>query len=155
VSAAAHVAPQPTRAEALDEVQHGLAQLFGAERRLRGRDQHRTKGGLSHAHARALFAIGHGETTAGELARAAQTSPASVTAMLDELVADGIVVRRRSTTDRRQVLVALTDDGRALYEETRARWRAHWERALGELSGAELQAAATVMRTIADLLDDA
>jgi DNA-binding MarR family transcriptional regulator len=142
------------RAEALDGVQAGLRQLLGAERRLRGRDQHRTTDGLSPVHVRALFAIGDDETTAGEIARAAQISPAAVTGMLDDLEADGIVVRRRSESDRRCVLVALTDRGREVLDDTRGRWRARWESALGDVPDADLQAAARVMRAIGGLFDE-
>jgi DNA-binding MarR family transcriptional regulator len=142
------------RAAALDGVQSGLRQLLGAERRLRGRDQHRTTDGLSPIHVRALFAIGEDETTAGEIARTAQISPAAVTGMLDDLEAEGIVVRRRSDTDRRCVLVGLTDRGREVLHDTRRRWRARWETALHDVPEADLQAAARVMRAIGDLFDE-
>jgi DNA-binding MarR family transcriptional regulator len=143
-----------TRSTALDEVQHGLRQLLSAERRLRGRDQHRTTGDLSPSHMRALFAIGHEETTAGDIARAAQVSPAAVTAMLDELEADGIVERRRGEADRRCVLVSLTDAGHGVLDDAKRRWRARWEDALHDVPASDLQAAAGVMRAIAQLLDE-
>jgi DNA-binding MarR family transcriptional regulator len=142
------------RSAALDEVQQGLRQLLGAERRLRGRDQHRDTGELSPSHMRALFAIGHEETTAGEVARAAQVSPAAVTAMLDELEADGIVSRRRGEADRRCVLVSLTDAGHVVLDDVRRRWRARWEDALQDVPADDLQAAAGVMRALAQLLDE-
>jgi DNA-binding MarR family transcriptional regulator len=147
-------AAAPTRSAALDEVQQGLRQLLSAERRLRGRDQHRTTGDLSPSHLRALFAIGHEETTAGDIARAAQVSPAAVTAMLDELEADGIVERRRGETDRRCVLVSLTDAGHVVLDDAERRWRARWEDALHDVPASDLQAAAGVMRAIAQLLDE-
>ena len=144
-----------TRPAALDEVQAALRQLLHAERRLRGRDQQRDTGALSPGHLRALFAIGDEETTAGEIARTAQVSPAAVTAMLDELEADGIISRRRGETDRRCVLVSLTDKGHAVLDETGARWRRRWEDATRDLPAADLQAAAGVMRAIARMLDEA
>jgi len=143
------------RAAALDEVQAALRQLLYAERRLRGRDHQRDTGALSPGHLRALFAIGDEETTAGEIARAAQVSPAAVTAMLDELEADGIISRRRGETDRRCVLVALTARGRDVLGEASARWRERWEAATADLPAADLQAAAGVMRAIARMLDEA
>jgi len=142
------------RSAALDEVQQGLRQLLGAERRLRCRDQHRDTGELSPSHMRALFAIGHEETTAGEIARAAQVSPAAVTAMLDELEADGIVSRRRGEADRRCVLVSLTDAGHVVLDDAKRRWRARWEDALHDVPADDLQAAAGVMRAVAELLDE-
>lgn len=142
------------RGAALDDVQQGLRQLLGAERRLRGRDQHRTGAGLPHAQIRALFAIGHQDTTAGEIAKAADLSPGAVTAMLDDLEAAGIVARRRSETDRRCVLVSLTEDGRAVLDAARARWRTKWERALEDMPEADLEAATRVLRALAHLFDE-
>jgi DNA-binding MarR family transcriptional regulator len=144
----------PVRSAALDEVQAGLRQLLRAERRLRGRDQHRQTGDLSPSHVRALFAIGQEEATAGEIARSAQVSPAAVTAMLDELEADGIVRRRRGEADRRCVLVSLTEAGHGVLDEAKQRWRTRWEEALHDVPAADLQAAAGVMRSLAELLDE-
>lgn len=55
----------------------------------------------------------HGETTAGAIARAVQFSQATVTNLVDHLVARGFVVRSRRATDRRQVWVSITGPGRA------------------------------------------
>ena len=143
-----------TRREALDGVQQGTRVLLSAERRLRGRDQHRGSGELSPSHMRALFAIGHDETTAGELAKAAQVSPAAVTSMLDDLEASGIVARRRSETDRRCVIVAMTDSGRDVLDDAKRRWRERWEERLRDVPEADLRATARVMRAIGDLFDE-
>jgi DNA-binding MarR family transcriptional regulator len=144
------------RSEALGAVREEFGCLLGAERRLRGRDQHRkAEDGLTIAHVRALFALDRGEpATAGEIAEAARISPASVTGMLDDLERDGVVTRVRSDTDRRQVLVALTDEGRALLKKRRRHWLARWEAALADLPERDLEAAAEVMRRIGGLLDE-
>jgi DNA-binding MarR family transcriptional regulator len=137
----------------LEELRGAFGELLGAERRLRGRDQHRGGTGLSHHQIRALFHLAkEPEVTAGCLAKHAELSPASMTAMLDQLEREGYVTRRRSETDRRQVLVALTDQGRAKMEEKRAVWHDKWLAVLGEHSDEELAAAARVMRTIGGLL---
>ena len=79
----------------LDELRVALGELFGAERRLRGREQQQPRD-LTNSQLRALFALGKSaEVTAGELAKSADLNPASVTAMLDQLEANGIVERRR------------------------------------------------------------
>ncbi len=93
------------------------------------------------------------EVTAGELAKSADLNPASVTAMLDQLEANGIVERRRDAQDRRVCLVSLTGAGRAIVEEKRARWQALWDAQLGDLSEQELVAALRVMRTMTRLLE--
>jgi DNA-binding MarR family transcriptional regulator len=150
------VAPPDRRTEALTAVRDGFGSLMGAERRLRGRDQHRkNEDGLTVAQVRALFALDKDEAaTAGEIAEKAQLSPASVTAMLDELERDGIVTRVRSDTDRRRVLVLLTDDGRAVLKKRRRLWLKRWDAALSDVPDRDLEAAADVLHRIAGLLDE-
>ena len=137
-----------TRAAALDELRAAFSEMLGAERRLRGRDP-------SNAKARAMFLLAtKEEATAGELAKHAELSPASMTAMLDQLERAGMVERRRSETDRRQVIVKLTDDGRERTAARRAAWEQRWRAALGAHSDEEVEAAIRVMRTISGLLDE-
>jgi DNA-binding MarR family transcriptional regulator len=142
-----------SREAALEELRAAFVELMGAERRLRGRDPQQP-GDLSHGQVRALFVLGDDEeVTAGCLAKRADLSPASMTAMLDQLERAGIVTRRRSETDRRQVIVALTAAGRERLDERRAAWNKRW---LGEMSAhsdADLAAAMRVTRTMAAMLD--
>jgi MarR family transcriptional regulator, organic hydroperoxide resistance regulator len=136
---------------ALEQVRLALGELFGAERRLRGREQGR---GLTLSQMRALIVLEEeDEVTAGDLAKGADLNPASVTAMLDQLEANGIVVRRRSAHDRRVCMVSLTEQGRAAVGEQRVRWQVLWEERLGDLSEQQLLAALEVMRTITQMLD--
>lgn len=139
----------------LGEVREAFGALLGAERRLRGRDQHGGAEGLTIAQVRALFALdAHQAATAGEIAEAARLSPAAVSGMLDELERDGIVTRVRSDSDRRRVLVTLTDDGRAVLKKRRKLWLKRWETALEDVPERDLEAAAEVMRRITVLLDE-
>jgi MarR family transcriptional regulator, organic hydroperoxide resistance regulator len=141
------------RERVVDEVRCAFGEVLGAERRLRGRDQHRERK-LSHAQVRALFVLGgQDEVTAGQLAKAAELTPASVTAMLDHLEDQGIVERRRSVEDRRVVVVSLTAQGRELLAEKRARWRQLLDETLAGLSDEELAAGARVMHRLAGVLD--
>jgi DNA-binding MarR family transcriptional regulator len=135
----------------LEELRTAFGEMLGAERRLRGRNPAR-KGELSNAQVRALFQLKQGEAcTSGEIAKRAELSPASVTAMLDQLEHDGIVTRRRSEQDRRQVIVELTDAGHEALEAKRSAWSAAW-RTL-EHSEEELETAAAVLRSITQMLD--
>ncbi|HEY3942216.1 MAG TPA: MarR family transcriptional regulator [Acidimicrobiales bacterium] len=149
----------PTARQAtLDELRLAMGELLGAERRLRGREQRgrdQQQGrDLTHSQLRALFVLGKAdEVTAGELARSADLNPASVTAMLDQLEANGIVERRRSSQDRRMCMVSLTESGRAVVDDHRARWQAMWEESLRDLAEEELAAALRVMRTMTALFD--
>jgi len=148
------VEPTATRpSRTLDELRMAMGELFGAERRLRGREQQQPRD-LTHSQLRALIVLDKSvEVTAGELAKSADLNPASVTAMLAQLEANGIVERRRSSQDRRVCIVSLTDKGRRIVEDKRANWQALWEAHLGDLSEQDLAAALRVMRTMTALLD--
>jgi DNA-binding MarR family transcriptional regulator len=136
----------------MDELRTALSQLFGAERRLRGRDH--APGELTHAHIRSLHALRDaGELTAGQLAKSADLNPASVTAMLDQLEDAGIVSRSRSTTDRRVTIVSLTPDGRGVLAEKTAKWLGMWRAHLEGFSDDELTTAVRVVREIGALMD--
>jgi DNA-binding MarR family transcriptional regulator len=137
----------------LDELRIAMSELFGAERRLRGREQQQAPG-LTQSQLRALAVLDKAdEVTAGDLAKSADLNPASVTAMLDQLESNGIVVRRRPPHDRRICLVALTGRGRAVLDERRAQWHHLWDERFGRLSEDDLAAALRVMRTMTELLD--
>ncbi len=141
------------RTDTISSAQQALGELFGAERKLRARDQQR-RDKMTYAQSRALIALAESggtdaDVSAGQLARAADLHPATVTAMLDLLEDEGLVVRRRSPTDRRSVLVALTPEGQALLERKRDEWRARWEEVLADLDEAEIETAARVMRRLA------
>jgi DNA-binding MarR family transcriptional regulator len=137
----------------IGELRAAFSALLGAERRLRSRNPAR-KGELSNAQVRALFHLAKGEVcTSGALAKRAELSPASMTTMLDQLEADGIVERRRSETDRRQVFVKLTEAGNEALQERLQAWENRWRRQLEGHSQADLEAAASVMRTLAKMLD--
>jgi DNA-binding MarR family transcriptional regulator len=146
-------APAHDRTASIDALRSAFIEMMGAERRLRGRSAHKA-GDLSAMEIRALFQLGkEPETTAGCLARHADVSPATMTAMLDHLEKDGMVARRRSETDRRQVIVSLSDRGREVLDAKRAAWDQHWREMLEHHSDAELTAAARVMHDVAGLLD--
>jgi MarR family transcriptional regulator, organic hydroperoxide resistance regulator len=141
------------RTATLEALRSAFIELMGAERRLRGRSAHKA-GDFSAMEIRALFQLAKdAETTAGCLAKQADVSPATMTAMLDHLEKDGMVARRRSETDRRQVIVSLTDGGRELMDAKRSFWNQTWRAMLDDHSDDELTAAARVMHDVAGMLD--
>lgn len=138
---------------ATDELRQALAHMSAAERRLRSRDQSRP-GELSHAQLRSIMALGRGsEMTVGQLAHSAELTPASVTGLLDQLEAAGIVARHRSTEDRRVCHVSLTPEGRDLFNRKRSAWQAKWDEQLAGLSDAELDTAVRVIQLVTELYD--
>ncbi|MBV7700565.1 MarR family winged helix-turn-helix transcriptional regulator [Streptomyces sp. TRM70350] len=77
--------------------------------------------GISRARAGLLWALLHGgPMTQRALAARLGVTPRNVTGLLDALEADGLVVREAHPTDRRALLVSLTDQGRSLTAALRA-----------------------------------
>ncbi|GAC66234.1 MarR family winged helix-turn-helix transcriptional regulator [Gordonia soli] len=68
--------------------------------------------GVGAADLRCLDVLSESPRTAGELAVAAGLRPAATTALIDRLAERGLVRRSPSPTDRRRVMVELTDSGR-------------------------------------------
>jgi len=93
-----------------------------------------------------------GDLTVGELAAYERVQPPSMTRTVSCLEQAGHVVRRQGETDRRQVIVSITDSGRERVLADRAR-RDEWlARRLAELSPedqAVLMAAAPILEGLA------
>jgi DNA-binding MarR family transcriptional regulator len=140
----------------LDNLGKSFRHVFRNLRRLRGRDTHLAGNEVSHAQFELLIELyERGPLPVGELAVAAQLTPATVTQMLDHLALGGHVERTRSDTDRRIVVTRLTALGRRKVQDKRALWQARWEQALGELSAEELRMAALVLDRLGAMFDDA
>ena len=139
------------RTEALTELNAAFKGAVAAIRRLRGRQTHRP-GELSFAQYQLLFGLAkHAELSAGELAQAADLVPATVTQMLDNLEAIGLVERRRSDHDRRIVNCTLTSRGRERVDQLRLDLERRWNTELAAFSTAELATAAAVLARLRDL----
>ena len=140
--------------EALARVGRSFKAAMGAVRRLRGRDTHRP-GQLSYAQYGLLFGLAQSTgLSSRELAFAADLSPATVTPMLDHLAAAGLVDRTRSESDKRVVMVSLTDRGRTVVQQRHAHLEPRWRAALREFSDDELLTATRVLDRLAALFDD-
>jgi DNA-binding MarR family transcriptional regulator len=149
------------RTAVLEELAQSFRAVTAAVRRLKGRETQRP-GELSHAQYGLLFGLARGgEMSAGELAIAADVSPATVTQMLEALEAAGLVKRTRSEQDKRVVFTSLTEDGQARVDgrgspppPPRARYEPLWRAALDEFSEEELATAAAVLDRLHDLFDE-
>jgi DNA-binding MarR family transcriptional regulator len=94
----------------------------------------------------------HGELAVGELARAEKVQPPSMTRTVRFLDEEGFVSRRQHETDGRQVVVALTERGRATVLADRRRrdaWLAKRLAALTPDERAALRAAAPILDRLA------
>lgn len=89
-----------------------------------------------------------------ELARAAGVSAPTATRMLDGVQARGLVTRERCREDRRAVRLALTDEGRAVVREHRARMVARRRALFARLAPDEREAAARVLARLADAYEE-
>lgn len=154
MAAPAHERARPRSAE-IERLGAAFREMMGSLRKLRGR-QARVAGDLTHAQFELLACLlEHGELHAGELAHAAQVTPATVSGMLDQLVASGQVERVRSEEDRRVVLCRLTSHGHARIAAKKALWQARWQDALRTVAPADLDAAARVLQRVAEMFERA
>jgi DNA-binding MarR family transcriptional regulator len=119
-------------------------------RRLR---QERSESGLTMTQLSALGTLNrHGPCTPGELAALERVQPPSMTRVLTHLEELGLVARAAHPTDRRQVLVALTDSARAVMTEDRRRREAWLVAHLADLTVEQreaLRAAVPVLERLA------
>jgi DNA-binding MarR family transcriptional regulator len=142
------------RSEALEELGRAFKGVSAAIRRMRGRETHHP-GELSYAQYGMLFGLADGAPKSSrELALAADVSPATATEMLESLATSGLVARIRSEEDRRIVLTSLTDRGKAVVDERRARYEPLWQAALEGFSETELRSAAAVLDALHRMFDE-
>lgn len=147
--------PSDARDAQLTELGLAFRRVFRSFNRLRGRDTHLGGSELSHAQFQLLIELfERGELPAGELATAAQLTPATVTQMLDHLAEQGHVERVRSETDRRVVVSRLTPKGRRKIAAKREAWQARWEQALTGVELEELRAATRVLERLGAMVED-
>lgn len=94
----------------------------------------------------------HGGHTLGELAERERVSAPSMNRTVNCLEESGYIIRTPDDLDRRKVNISLTDEGRAVVEETTRRRDSWLEGALASLTEAErtvLAQAAEIMREVA------
>jgi DNA-binding MarR family transcriptional regulator len=144
----------PSRADTLAAFGRAFKGANAALRRLKARQTH-GPGELSHAQYGLLFGLRDSEPRSlRELALAADVSPATAAEMLDSLAAAGLVERTRSTEDKRVVLTSLSDRGRAVVDERRARYEPRFRAAMSKFADEELLTAAAVLERLGTMFDE-
>jgi DNA-binding MarR family transcriptional regulator len=152
-TATANSKPAAKSTSKIDDLRTAVNQLLAADRRLRGRD-HSRPGELTFAQVRTIAALGRAtEMTAGQLAKSAELTPATVTTILDQLETANIIERRRSTEDRRVCNVALTPEGVELLERKLAAWQQLWSEHLSGYSNRDIEAATGIVQALTGMLD--
>lgn len=105
--------------------------------------------GLTPARARLLWALHHtGPTTQRALADLLAVTPRNITGLLDGLAADEYIAREPHPSDRRAVLVTLTDRGRDFTTDLRKGRNALAEALFTDTPDTELSSFLTVLETI-------
>jgi DNA-binding MarR family transcriptional regulator len=96
-----------------------------------------------------------GATTVSALATAERVRPQSMSQTVNELEADRLITRRPDPTDRRQLLVELTDGGHATLADERREREGWLARAIEEdLTTAERRALERAIEPLRRLADD-
>jgi DNA-binding MarR family transcriptional regulator len=153
-TAAARAPLDRDREAAGEQLGRAFKGAIAALRRMRGRESHHRSGELSDAQYGVLFCLRDAECLpAGEIALAADISPASATEMLEGLARTGLVERFRSERDRRVVLSRLTERGRERVEARRAEYEPRWRAAMERFSTDELLTAAAVLEGLRGMFD--
>ncbi len=125
-----------------------LARRLRVERAARGMPESE----LSDTQFAALSALErHSAMTPGELAEYEKVQPPSMTRVIAVLEERGLVVRAPHTTDRRQVVLTVTEDGRTVVLRARRRrdeWLAKRLKELTPRERAALRAAAPILEKL-------
>lgn len=104
--------------------------------------------GLSVLEWRVLGQLASGPATVGLLAERALSQQPTLTKVLDRMAEDGLVVRLGDTTDRRRVLLRLTEKGQRLAAELVPLARQHEARVLAGYSQREAAALKRALKTL-------
>jgi DNA-binding MarR family transcriptional regulator len=110
--------------------------------------------GLGPADLRCLDWLVDGPKSAGQLSTATGLRPAATTALIDRLAKRGLVRRTRSETDRRTVLVEMTELGQARTWEAYGPLVRAGQPMLDELSTEQIRFMTDYLRRITDLTDE-
>ena len=139
-----------------DEFSLAWEAFFRATRRARGRSTGRLEGArLSLAQYQLLEKLrATPRLPVSELAASAGVAPPTATRMLDPLVRDGLAERIPCTDDRRVVHIALTGAGREAVAEAAERVAAGRARVRDQLTPAEQEQAAVLLRRLAGIVEE-
>lgn len=120
---------------------------------LYGRDLARAAG-LTAVQFRVLQIVAErGQCTPTEISQQMGVSQATITALVDRLVARGVVVRARSQTDRRQTNIAITDAGRRTIDDAPDALQQRYVRKFEALADWEQAMLIAALERVAAMLD--
>jgi len=101
-----------------------------------------------------LVALHDGRITApGDLAQNICHDAGSLTRLIDPMVERGLVARRRSETDRREVTLSLTPRGRSLVEALAPKVMNFWNELLSDFTHAEVDTLISLLTRLVIVAD--
>ncbi|MFC6017625.1 MarR family winged helix-turn-helix transcriptional regulator [Plantactinospora solaniradicis] len=107
--------------------------------------------GLHPGHEAVLLLLdAYGPQTQKQLAVGAGCEPPSITLMVRKLEAAGLLSRRSSTEDARAVVVALTDEGRAVIAPLKALWQELADETVASLTSTSAEQLLAVLTDLAN-----
>jgi len=102
-----------TESSAVEPAAGSLVRVIPRLSRILERELSRSEASLSLRQLRVLQRLDDGEQIAAAIARESSVGPAAMQGVLDGLVDRGLILRQRSTEDRRKQLLELTPNGAA------------------------------------------
>ena len=99
------------------------------------------------------FVAHQGQALPSAIAKAIELKQATITVLLNQLEASGLVTRSRDTEDRRRVWVRLTDAGHKVLEQSPDLLQSRFELGFSQLEDWEQSMIITALERIAALLD--
>ena len=136
------------------ELTDALYDFFQAARRARGRASSDVSGGLSLAQYHVLEPLGNGPRTNRELAELAGISAPTATRIVDGLLERHWVSRVADPTDRRAVVISLTETGRAALTKKQREYLARRRQIADALDPHEQAVAAALLRRLAAVIEE-
>jgi DNA-binding MarR family transcriptional regulator len=109
--------------------------------------------GLTGPQATLLKALSNGPLTAGDLASRINLSQGTVTDVMSRLEKRGLVERVRDQSDRRRVIVSLTEAGTAIVQGSLPLARTHFAERLAQLPEWEQSQLLSALQRVAHMMD--
>ncbi|MGD8912773.1 MAG: MarR family transcriptional regulator [Candidatus Thiodiazotropha sp.] len=95
----------------------------------------------------------HGEITSGVIAREVSLSQATVTSILDRLERKEMLKRERSTTDKRKVMVSLTEQGCKALDKAPTLMQESFIRSFNQLEDWEQSLILSSLQRVSDMMN--
>lgn len=135
-----------------EELRQGIELLFYAYRDFTAEpDAMLATLGLGRAHHRVIYFVGrYPQITVTELLRILRITKQSLSRVLGDLVRQGFIVQRQGTRDRRQRLLELTEEGRAMERRLSENQRQRIARAYRAAGAEAVEGFRTVLLGIMD-----